>query len=279
MHRNGEIQVDSIADVEYVLSEEREIHFSRATIFGKPALITDMETYTVPTMPELESMNRYEIKSAHDNPNQAVSLERYVPLDHYATVYSLEPLIPHDCKYSPLTNSDIVLVEGHENCSPTDFIAEQKAGCSALNSSGQEFVPIPDDIPEQRKKSVRAKLKEKRIQIDKAEVGKLESQLSNAFEYGGYHFVPERNLAADENDFYRITRCLKTDVELGMFDKTHPGNAKKDYSHKAFYEASNDKTADLFRCVENGKLYLPCEHELAEYREVMQQARNLGCGR
>lgn len=26
------------------------------------------------------------------------------------------------------------------------------------------------------------------------------------FEYGGYHFIPERQFSAAENDFYRISR-------------------------------------------------------------------------
>lgn len=42
-------------------------------------------------------------------------------------------------------------------------------------------------------------------------------------------------------------------------DGEHP------YSHSSFYEASTDKTADVFRCVETGKNYLPGEHELFEY--------------
>ena len=41
---------------------------------------------------------------------------------------------------------------------------------------------------------------------------------------------------------------------------------KHEYSWKGFYEASNDNQMDLFRCVENGKLYVPCEHELFEFR-------------
>ena len=40
---------------------------------------------------------------------------------------------------------------------------------------------------------------------------------------------------------------------------------KHNYSWKEFYEASGDSQLDLFRCIENGKLYVPCEHELFEF--------------
>ena len=91
LHRSGAIQVTEIAEVEYDLREERAIHFQRATIFGKPVIITDMETYTLPVMDELESLNRYEIQASRENHSQAVSLERYVPSNHLGTVYSAEP--------------------------------------------------------------------------------------------------------------------------------------------------------------------------------------------
>ena len=42
---------------------------------------------------------------------------------------------------------------------------------------------------------------------------------------------------------------------------------------RAFYMASPDKECDLFRCVENGKLYLPCENDLQEYVEPPKKER------
>ena len=35
-----------------------------------------------------------------------------------------------------------------------------------------------------------------------------------------------------------------------------------------FYAVSPEKECDLFRCMENGKLYLPCENDLQEYVEA-----------
>lgn len=40
---------------------------------------------------------------------------------------------------------------------------------------------------------------------------------------------------------------------------------KHGYSHKAFYAASDNDPCDIFRCIENDKLYIPCEHELFEF--------------
>ena len=37
------------------------------------------------------------------------------------------------------------------------------------------------------------------------------------------------------------------------------------YSHKNFYEASGNSKCDVFKCLENRKLYLPAENELFEY--------------
>ncbi len=43
------------------------------------------------------------------------------------------------------------------------------------------------------------------------------------------------------------------------------------YSIDAFYAASGGSTADIFRCVENGKLYVPGENELFRYNDPPQK--------
>lgn len=95
------------------------------------------------------------------------------------------------------------------------------------------------------------------------------------FEYGGKHFVPVRQFTKEDGDFYKITRKLRSDLELGFFQADYYGEGSKkvDYSHKDFYAASTDKTSDIFRCMENGKLYVPCEYELQEYMEIQQKNR------
>ena len=78
-----------------------------------------------------------------------------------------------------------------------------------------------------------------------------------AFEYGGFHFIPERRFTAEENSFLAISRRQRLDKELGFCKPGYAYKSKYPYSHESFYAASPDKECDLFRCVENGKLYLP----------------------
>lgn len=85
------------------------------------------------------------------------------------------------------------------------------------------------------------------------------------FEYNGYHFEPERSLKeCEKKDICTFTQHIRTDRELGMCNYNVAWR-KCDYSWGKFYEASHDSPLDLFRCVENGKLYVPCEHELFEF--------------
>ena len=85
-----------------------------------------------------------------------------------------------------------------------------------------------------------------------------------AFEYGGFHFIPERRFTAEENSFLAISRRQRLDKELGFCKPGYAYKSKYPYSHESFYAASPDKECDLFRCVENGKLYLPCIQELCQ---------------
>lgn len=88
--------------------------------------------------------------------------------------------------------------------------------------------------------------------------------MSKGFEYAGYHFIPQGRFLKEENDFFRITKRLLSNTELGLCNKGYPG-CKKPYTHKGFYEASTDKKSDIFLCVETEKLYVPCQYELMEY--------------
>ena len=83
------------------------------------------------------------------------------------------------------------------------------------------------------------------------------------FKYSNYHFEPERNLKEyEDKNLYTLSKHLRSDRELGMCDYHWK---KCNYSLKKFYTASCGSKCDLFRCVENGKLYIPGEHELFEF--------------
>ena len=92
----------------------------------------------------------------------------------------------------------------------------------------------------------------------------------NSFEYGGYHFVPERKFNKTEKSNIRvITRNLASDVNLGFFrnNDIFGREQKFPYSYEELYKASGDENSDIFRCIENDKLYTPGENELFLYVE------------
>ena len=64
------------------------------------------------------------------------------------------------------------------------------------------------------------------------------------------------------------SRRQRRDEELGFCKSGNGYESKYPYSPEGFYAASPDKECDLFRCMENGKLYLPCENDLQEYVEA-----------
>ena len=90
------------------------------------------------------------------------------------------------------------------------------------------------------------------------------------FEYGGYHFTPERKFRGREGDFHAAMRRASTDFSLGL--STYEWR-KAEYSYEGFYAAASDKECDLFRCLETGRLYFPGANELFAYNEPRQRER------
>ena len=85
------------------------------------------------------------------------------------------------------------------------------------------------------------------------------------FEYGGYHFTPVRQFHKKEGDFFTLSKRLESDPELGLSE--YEQRQKFPYHYKDFYAAATDKTCDIFRCEENGKLYVPAARELFIYHD------------
>jgi hypothetical protein len=81
------------------------------------------------------------------------------------------------------------------------------------------------------------------------------------FVYGGFHFEPVGILGENFDANYTMRHTISKN-ELGM--STYEGG-KRPYTHADFYAAASDKQADVFRCLETGKLYLPGTNELFEY--------------
>lgn len=84
-----------------------------------------------------------------------------------------------------------------------------------------------------------------------------------AFEYLGKHFEPVKRLTDKQLELNTISKHLYSDRELGFSKYDWK---KVNYSHEGFYEACEDEYYDLFKCIENNKIYIPCGNELFEYR-------------
>ena len=80
------------------------------------------------------------------------------------------------------------------------------------------------------------------------------------FKYGNRHFEPLSTPAP--KDFFTASRCC---CSVGIGD--YPWSAER-YNYREFYRAAataGGSKADLFFCVEDKRVYLPCEHELMLY--------------
>ena len=105
------------------------------------------------------------------------------------------------------------------------------------------------------------------------------------FEYGGYHFKPYRQFQKGEvkRRLEGDTRTWKTDAAFAMRNMSSDHGIglskydwkKADYSHEGFYAASGNCGADIFKCIENGKLYVPHENELFQYKEAPQKEKSV----
>ena len=83
---------------------------------------------------------------------------------------------------------------------------------------------------------------------------------------------PYENFTKKEGDFFAISKRLASDPNLGLC--TYQDRQKAPYDYKGFYTVATDKECDVFRCEENGLLYVPGKNELFIYHEPKQKKRN-----
>lgn len=81
------------------------------------------------------------------------------------------------------------------------------------------------------------------------------------FSYNGKNFIEYKKFRKNQS-FSEISKHLKSDRVL-KFSTYEWVNG---WSHEEFYKASFDSEYDIFKCVENGILYVPCENELFIYQ-------------
>jgi hypothetical protein len=85
------------------------------------------------------------------------------------------------------------------------------------------------------------------------------------FEYQGFHFEP---MGKAKGDFFSITRNCDSSL-LSKNEWRSNDNLLfrvcKAYSHEDFYLAAQSED-DIFLCKEDGKIYIPAENYLFQYR-------------
>ena len=92
----------------------------------------------------------------------------------------------------------------------------------------------------------------------------------SVFEYSGKHFKPYRKFTKRDGDFRKQLCNAINDRELGISKYEWQ---KSDYDYTEFYTASGNSDFDIFRCIENGKLYVPGQNELFKYNEPPQKSK------
>ena len=114
------------------------------------------------------------------------------------------------------------------------------------------FVPQPDGSKAKMEFQFRKWERLLKIEIVKTDYNPFE------FEYQGYHFeavgvLPE---GLEGKELINQTRG-NTGLHLTAYDGL--------YSYEEFYKASGSSKADIFRCMETGRNYIPGENELFGY--------------
>lgn len=137
----------------------------------------------------------------------------------------------------------------------------------------EEEVTAKEDIPENQEQEItetsegqEQKESEEEITVKTTEE-LAESWDEGVFEYQGYHFeavgvLPE---GIEGKELVAQTRS-NTELHLSTY---HTEDFPK-YSYDDFYAVSNAPTADVFRCLETGRNYIPGENELFGYEGEFQ---------
>ena len=137
----------------------------------------------------------------------------------------------------------------------------------------EEEVTAKEDIPENQEQEITEtsegqEQKESEEEITAKTAEELaESWDEGVFEYQGYHFeavgvLPE---GIEGKDLVAQTRS-NTELHLSTY---HTEDFPK-YSYEEFYAVCNAPTADVFRCLETGRNYIPGENELFGYEGEFQ---------
>ena len=161
-------------------------------------------------------------------------------------------------------------VEGSYTIFPAQEVPDQADGLNGYQMSLFDIVSASE--PEENTKE--SEVEESAAGVEKVQKGEPESESEpedvvvqeqwdeNVFEYQGYHFEAVGILpqGLEGKELVNQTRG-NTELHLTTYEREDDIL----YSYAGFYEASGSSKADIFRCMETGRNYIPGENELFGY--------------
>ena len=182
-----------------------------------------------------------------------------LPLDFEAVGYTYEQ------KLQLLTEVH-QYVEGSYTIFPAQEVPDQADGLNGYQMSLFDIVSASE--PEENTEE--PEVEESSAEMEEVQKGEPESESvivqeqwdENVFEYQGYHFEPVGILpqGLEGKELVNQTRG-NTELHLTTYEREDDIL----YSYAGFYEASGSSKADIFRCMETGRNYIPGENELFGY--------------
>ena len=159
-------------------------------------------------------------------------------------------------------------VEGNYTIFPAQEVPDQADGLDGYQMSLFDIVSASE--PEENTEE--PEVEESSAEMEEVQKGEPESEPEdvvvqeqwneNVFEYQGYHFEPVGILpqGLEGKELVNQTRG-NTELHLTTYEREDDIL----YSYAGFYEASGSSKADIFRCMETGRNYIPGENELFGY--------------
>ena len=161
-------------------------------------------------------------------------------------------------------------VEGSYTIFPAQEVPDQADGLNGYQMSLFDIVSAYE--PEENTEE--PEVEESSAEMEEVQKGEPESESEpesvivqeqwdeNVFEYQGYHFEPVGILpqGLEGKELVNQTRG-NTELHLTTYEREDDIL----YSYAGFYEASGSSKADIFRCMETGRNYIPGENELFGY--------------
>lgn len=155
-------------------------------------------------------------------------------------------------------------VEGSYTIFPAQEVPDQADGLNGYQMSLFDIVSASE--PEENTEE--PEVEESSAEMEEVQKGEPESVIvqeqwdENVFEYQGYHFEPVGILpqGLEGKELVNQTRG-NTELHLTTYEREDDIL----YSYAGFYEASGSSKADIFRCMETGRNYIPGENELFGY--------------